>query len=126
GRPRRKDPVDSGRAGDRGPARARAAEALAALSVDLRDGDRGLVRVDREGAAPARLATALLEQGRARPQLPLVRGQRGPARRGRRHPPGALETGRAGAGQARVSSPRVIDGAPWRLNVRFRLSSPTP
>ena len=48
------------------------AQALAALSVDLRDGHRGLVRLDRPRARAARLAAALLEPGRAGPQLPLV------------------------------------------------------
>ena len=46
-RPRPPHPLAAGRARDRGPARAREGEALAAVSVDLRDGDRGLVRLHR-------------------------------------------------------------------------------
>ncbi len=43
------DPLAPRGPGDLGAARARAGEALAALSVDLRDGHRGLVRLHRQG-----------------------------------------------------------------------------
>src|SRR3712207_6875474 len=49
------DHSDPGLAGDPGPAPAGQAGLVAAVQVDLRDDHRGLVRLDREGAAPARL-----------------------------------------------------------------------
>lgn len=42
------------------------------LSLHLRHRDGGLLRLDRQGRAGARFRAAILQQGRARPKLPVV------------------------------------------------------
>ena len=54
-----------------------ALQRVAALQVGLRDGVEGLVRVDREGRAAARLHAEVLEQGRAAAQLRVVHARTG-------------------------------------------------
>src|SRR3569623_1333309 len=114
----------AGRARDLGAAAARAVQAVAAVSVDLRDGDPGFVRVDRASAGPARLAAALLQQAGAGPELPVVLRSCRPAGACGRHAPRALEAGRPGPGQARVSQALVINDRPMATERTYSIIKP--
>src|SRR6185312_11244945 len=117
-------PFAAGGARDLDPARPRAREAVAAVSVDLRDGHRGLVRVDRAGADPARLAAALLEQAGAGPELPVVLRACRPAGACGSHASRAVEAGGPGPGQARVSQALVINDRPMATERTFSIIKP--
>ncbi len=103
-----------GRTDDLDAANPREAGHLAALHLGVRDGEQGLLRQHREGAAPARLATAVQQPGRPAAQLRLVPGQPGSLRQcQRRLPPRALEAGQSSASPSGCSNRGGSFGRVW-------------